>query len=668
MKGKTGRFVAIFIMLLLTRVASTQESSGSWEMSLDELLDMQVTVASTEAENIFRSVSTVSIIDKKMIAEFNFVNISEALKTVAGFDVLRTYLKRNIPTARGITQEHYANKVLIMINNVPTWLAVTGEANIDRINIHDVERIEVLKGPASVLYGTNAYSGAVNIVLKDRAESGKFSGYMGLGDQGIFRSGGNTIFNIGEATVMVSGHAADERGHDVLFTGEKGRSGHLREYAYGNNFNISTNYKQHSFLVNAFNFHESYYGVAPYWGVGVGNDHPSEGILANYTLRSSFSSGVKLNFALTYDWNQRNLSRADDDSIRANIKGNRFATHLGLSFPIKKVVTTEVGVDYDFRKSVEYENYYPYQDAPKEDNYMANRTTRELSWFGQIGLNLTKVKFLTGLRFTNNEIYGNNLSLRGTAVIPLGQKNSFKIIAGQSYRAPSLFELYFRTSGNTVFGSTYSDEVLEPERSNSIEVAYLTSFNKFFIQLLGYAATYENKIFRDIKDIVFPDVTYPSKSVYANGDKFDAKGIELETKYQHPGFSAFFNYYFVKGGEGDALNNYYNFKAIPEHALTFGLHKKIKKLSASTVVNYQTEVTGPVNNATKTIDSQFTVDFNLGYLYEGKLFTTQQTVSVKNVFDRNIWVPEYVRRKSNGLNAVPFGYGRRILYTISFFH
>lgn len=669
MNRQTGYFAIALIMLgiffRLTPPAFTQETGG-WEMSLDELLDLKVSVASSEAGNLFQSVSTVSIIDRTMIAEYNFVNLSEALKTIAGVDVMRTYLKRNIPTIRGITQEHYANKVLLMINNIPTWSAVTGEANIDRINLQDVERIEVLKGPGSVLYGTNAYSGAINIVLKDHSESSEISGYAGLGDKGIFRSGGRTIFHLGQAAVMVSGHAAHEKGQDVLFTGEKGKTAYLREYAYGNNFNISANFREHAFLLNAFNFHESYYGVTPFWGEGVGNDHPSDGVLASYRFHTEFSSGLKLRAAITYDWNQRNLSRSDDDSIRANLIGDRLATHFSFALPIQKIITTEVGIDYDLRRSVEYKNYNTYQLETIENNYMANRRTREFSGFGQVGVDLSKVKLLTGVRFVRDEIYGNNISLRGTAVLPLNPRNSLKLIAGQSYRAPSLFELYFRTSENTVFGSTYSDQVLEPERSNSIELAYLTAFDKFFIQLLGYYATYENKIFRDIRDVVFPDVTYFNKSVYANGQKFDARGIELEMKYQHPRFGTFLNFYLVDGSDGDVQNNYYNFKAVPELTISAGLHKKMKNWFISGIANYQSDATGPGTRSAASIGAQSIFDINLGYFHNGESFSTRQTLSVKNLFDDELLIPEYVRRKSTGINAVPFGYGRRILYTLTF--
>lgn len=46
-------------------------------------------------------------------------SVARAIDTVVGMDVLRTYFKQNVVTARGILEEHYANKILMMIDGVP---------------------------------------------------------------------------------------------------------------------------------------------------------------------------------------------------------------------------------------------------------------------------------------------------------------------------------------------------------------------------------------------------------------------------------------------------------------------------------------------------------------------------------------------------------------------
>jgi len=157
--------IAVLAALQAPRPAAAQdESSEFWSFMAEEARNL--TVAADKPETVFNSVSNVTVIDRAMIEAYNFASVSEALQVVPGMMVLRTYLMHNIPTIRGALQEHYADKVLVMINNVPMWNAVTGEGDLDRVGIDAVERIEVLLGPASVLYGSNALTGAINIVLR----------------------------------------------------------------------------------------------------------------------------------------------------------------------------------------------------------------------------------------------------------------------------------------------------------------------------------------------------------------------------------------------------------------------------------------------------------------------------------------------------------------------
>ena len=131
-------------------IAQENESTPVWEedielqhelrfLRLEGFLELELNVASTKAETSLQSPSTVTVIDRKMIEEHNFTSIASAVQTLAGIQVYRTAFKQQIPTVRGLLQDHYANKVLVMINNIPSWHAVTGEGNLDRVSIHDIE-------------------------------------------------------------------------------------------------------------------------------------------------------------------------------------------------------------------------------------------------------------------------------------------------------------------------------------------------------------------------------------------------------------------------------------------------------------------------------------------------------------------------------------------------
>jgi outer membrane cobalamin receptor len=323
MKSFKKRLIGTFSLLLLHGLfanLSAQTPENLLDMSLDDLLNVQVTVSSTKGENIFSATSTVSVIDAEMIKQYNFRSISEALQTVSGFSVSRTYLKRNLPTARGILQDHYANKVLVLINNVPTWNAVTGESGLDRISINDVQRIEVLKGPASVLYGTNAYSGAVNIVLKENEIKGI---RFGIGEHASYDAGGFYNAKHAKGAIFVSSNISSSTGKEFVFTDEAAVTGHYNEFEKTNNFTFKGNYGGHNLFFNGFAYDESFLGVTPLFTQGAGRSQTSKGYLANYTYNTHLSEKITAKSGIIFDWNQRDFPRTIDDSVRANVEGTR---------------------------------------------------------------------------------------------------------------------------------------------------------------------------------------------------------------------------------------------------------------------------------------------------------------------------------------------------------
>ena len=212
---------------------------------------------------------------------------------------------------------------------------------------------------------------------------------------------------------------------------------------------------------------------------------------------------------------------------------------------------------------------------------------------------------VVGARLTNNELFDTNVAVRGTAVLSLAERTSIKLVAGQSFRAPTLFELNFETPTRTVFGNL----ALEPETSNSLELAFLTAVGDLFVSALGYLANYENKIFRTA--VPNPDDPTGSSNQYVNGaGSIEAAGLELELKYRNPKYvDAFFNYYFVAGNEGDEVNDdgNYNFKYIPQHSFALGAATSFGPVGASAVLNY----VGSRDGFTESIDAAVTVDASL---------------------------------------------------------
>ncbi|MFQ3574757.1 MAG: TonB-dependent receptor, partial [Thermodesulfovibrionales bacterium] len=91
--------------------------------------------------------------------------VDEILQYVVGLNVIRgngIYSLGASATLRGLSNE--GARTLVLIDGVPVNKSDTGEVNFNRININDIERIEIFKGPASSMYGNNAMGGVINII------------------------------------------------------------------------------------------------------------------------------------------------------------------------------------------------------------------------------------------------------------------------------------------------------------------------------------------------------------------------------------------------------------------------------------------------------------------------------------------------------------------------
>jgi outer membrane receptor protein involved in Fe transport len=644
------------VMMLLEKPAATGQDLLS--------LDVNVQVASTKGEKIFQTPSSVTILTKEQLQEYNFSSVAEAIQNVAGFAVYRTYLKRNLPTSRGIMQDHYANKVLVLINGIPSWNAVTGEGCLDRVNINDVERIEVLKGPASVLYGTNAYSGAVNIVLKSSKET-QVGTHTLIGTDGTLGGGAYVTSSKNDFQIFASGNATDEYQPKDWWMGEDSVKAYAREHMKWNTFNLNAKYKASSFFINGYNGAESYLGVEPKFASGAGIDQFLKGYLIDYTYDKQINDKASVFGQANYDYYNRNLSRKAGDIERANIEGWRMNGLLRGHYNVSKAVGIEAGVDYDQRTSVEYRNYDTWVDTTKDDNNMKDQKVSEFSGYAQVDYTKDKFTALAGARFTNNEIFGGNLSSRATLVYAFNPTNSVKLVYGESFRAPSLFELYFETATKTVFGSTR----LDPEKSRAIELAYLTSVKNFFIQALFYHGIYDNKIYRsNDSTLLLPDGTpnVNKKSIYTNGEEFTSNGIEIEFKYANPKvLNMFVNFGYLMGNDEDKdVNDNYNFKYSPEMTVALGVSKNVgKHVNLSAVFDHWGECEGPFG----TVDAQSLLNFNLSFMHEVSNLKLRHTFSAKNLMDEDLVYPEYVRRSAsakNKLNTIPAGYAQMLMYTL----
>lgn len=140
------------------------------DMSLEDLLSVEIVTASKKAESLSDAPGVVTVITAGEIRAFGATNLMDALQRVPGLQPISSHLfVQNVASMRGDLMTHTDNHVLILLDGRPVREGLLGGTNspvYTGFPIDMIERVEVIRGPGSVLYGTNAFTGVVNIITK----------------------------------------------------------------------------------------------------------------------------------------------------------------------------------------------------------------------------------------------------------------------------------------------------------------------------------------------------------------------------------------------------------------------------------------------------------------------------------------------------------------------
>ena len=191
------RISACLALALTASIAQAQTGTPLAGMSIEELLNLRVTATTKmDAMSIRRAPGVVRVFTREDIERFGFVTLRDVLANVPGVQIQEYRAGHQAVWFRGIKQR-YNNKILWIIDGVPLRDSFYGHQAVDEgVPLGMVERIEIITGPGSVLYGTNAFAGVVSITTRSAGaghEARNLRGAYGTnasGEQGAEFAGG----------------------------------------------------------------------------------------------------------------------------------------------------------------------------------------------------------------------------------------------------------------------------------------------------------------------------------------------------------------------------------------------------------------------------------------------------------------------------------------------
>jgi iron complex outermembrane receptor protein len=207
--------------------AQPASRSGLADLSLEELANLEVTSVSRRAEPLSGAPASIFVITSDDIRRSGATSLPEALRLAPNLHVARVDARQYAISARGFNST-VANKLLVLIDGrtvyTPLFSGVFWDAQ-DTL-LEDIERIEVISGPAGTLWGANAVNGVINVITKHATDTRGTLAYAGVGNEesglGARRGlrlddgGGMRVYGKGfsrDSTVRASGADVPDRWH-----------------------------------------------------------------------------------------------------------------------------------------------------------------------------------------------------------------------------------------------------------------------------------------------------------------------------------------------------------------------------------------------------------------------------------------------------------------------
>lgn len=211
----------------------TQRASELTSLSIEQLMNVEVTTAAKKPQKLFASPFATYVITQEDIRRSGAATIPELLRMVPGMDVAQITASKWAVSARGFNSR-FADKLLVLIDGRSVYSPLTSGVEWDTVDtlLEDVDRIEVIRGPGGTLWGANAVNGIVNIITKHARDT---QGTFAAGSTGNLENGGGAVrfggkfADSGYFRVFAKGFSRDNfrdlSGNDAHDAWDQGRGG-----------------------------------------------------------------------------------------------------------------------------------------------------------------------------------------------------------------------------------------------------------------------------------------------------------------------------------------------------------------------------------------------------------------------------------------------------------
>lgn len=498
------------------------------------LEDMVVTASRVPTQKV-DTPADISVITKEEIADQNYASASDALRAIPGVNVLGSGAKGSSMGQDKILLNG-DERVLVLVDGRRMNLGSSGNSSADWLPpVNAIERIEVLKGGGSALYGTDAVGGVINVIMKKGSDIGnhvtvKAAGGSWNAEQYAISASGSTDSGIG---LIVS--ATKERRGEYKFKNANGKSQLLKNSGYddtgvivkldqkvGEDNRIGVNFEH----INAD-------GGSPFGYSGFGNTDSHKRISNNVALRYDWNeSSDERGYVQVYKNYQHAHFRSPVASRQSNFTDSTIGIEAQQNFKFSDTDEMTAGLEY-YKTTVDNNALYTgKRDINNKAIFAENRWEFAPTW-----------QLNAGLRYDHHSKYGSEVTPKVALNKKFDENSNVYLSWGRVFNAPTTDDLFWHQVDSSQWGTfyTYGDPNLKPEKGYVWTFGGNTKLNE-------KTSLSANVFYSKITDAIDWDYTsVPNYTLAVNVNKEKRRGLELSLNHDFDdNLSAYASYTYVQ--------------------------------------------------------------------------------------------------------------------------
>ena len=436
------------------------------ELKLFQTMPTVITAA-RKPQTITEAPSTIDVVTAEDIRRSGALTLAEVLERLPGMYTPTAHNALDMLWIRGVGGRFNDNALLLIDGQPYRTLYYSNFPINEQIPLEDIKKIEIIRGPGSALYGTNAFTGVINVITKNVVDMKKNEIAVSYGSeetQNHYAFLGKE-FESGEINIF--GKYFDRDGYRTR-RDDAGRPSNIRRGSDNRAFKLKLRYKNFDFNIRYSKFRLDNFTVALDEEEN-GDEHTREHLLSQVGYNRDFGEKLSIQikaYVNSYDFDSTGVGQDEEDlsiTSRGKIKHDGLVTGIDIlsTLSISENQTLLFGVNYEYeyleRAWIKVSELIDDEEpelglGPFELTEWASESggdtpesidNNNVGAYLEYELKLLEKVILTGgLRFDSFEASESRFSPRGSIVFTPDDRTAVKLRYGEAFRAPTYQELY----------------------------------------------------------------------------------------------------------------------------------------------------------------------------------------------------------------------------------